>query len=296
MIRKEKNLSGKVAVITGASQGLGESLARLYASEGAAVILSARNFSAVEKIASELKISGYSAAGFACDVRELKQVEALAFHVLENYGKIDIWVNNAGIAGTYGRTFDLPIERFMSVLQTNMLGVYNGSRTALRNFLPKNQGKLINILGRGDDGPVPMQNAYAASKSWIKNFTLALAKEYKDSQIGIYAYNPGLMDTEFLRKVETIEGLQEQLKIMPFLIKTFSSHPDKAAQKALWLASAATDGRTGLYIRNSSRVGMVAGFVRKLLSRSNEPVEMKITTVPSAFIPFILDNRNVEIS
>jgi glucose 1-dehydrogenase len=283
MDKTERILTGKVAVITGASQGLGESLARLYASEGATVILAARNLSAVEKIAAELTSAGFLATGYMCDVQDLKQVEALARYAIQSYKGIDIWVNNAGISGPYGRSFDLPVDKFMAVLQTNVVGVYNGSLTALRHFVPNKQGKLINILGRGDDGPVPMQNAYASSKIWIKSFTLALAKEYKDSGVGVFAYNPGLMDTDFLRIVETIEGMQDKLKVMPFLIKTFASPPIKGAKKALWLASHATDGKTGLYVRNMSRLGMLVGLVKKLFSPSKEPIELKIIAIPSAF-------------
>jgi len=285
MDKEGKILTGKVAVITGASQGLGESLARLYASEGAIVILAARNLDAVEKIAAELSTAGFSASGYQCDVQDLKQVEELARYAIRSFGKIDIWVNNAGISGPYGRSFDLPVEKFKAVLQTNIVGVYNGSHTALRYFVPNKHGKLINILGRGDDGPVPMQNAYASSKIWIKSFTLALAKEYKDSGVGVFAYNPGLMDTDFLRIVETIEGMQDQLKVMPFLIKTLASSSTRAAQKALWLASNSTDGKTGLYVRKMSRLGMLVGLVKRLFSSSKEPVELKIITIPSAFEP-----------
>jgi hypothetical protein len=91
------------------------------------------------------------------------------------------------------------------------------------------------------------------------------------------------MDTDFLRIVETFEGLQDQLKVMPFLIKTFASPPTRAAQKALWLASNATDGKTGLYVRNISRLGMLLGLVKKFLTRSREPIELKIIAIPSAF-------------
>jgi len=283
--KKKGILNGKVAVITGASQGLGEKIARLFASEAAIVILAARNLLAVEKIASELSSMSFSACGCKCDVQDPKQVESLARFAIQKYGRIDIWVNNAGISGPYGRTFDLPVEKFMAVLQTNVVGIYNGSKTALRHFVPRCSGKLINILGRGDDSPVSMQNAYASSKIWIKSFTLALAKEYKDSRVGIFAYNPGLMDTDFLRMVEVIEGSEDRLKVMPFLIKNLASSPTHAAQKALWLASSATDGKTGLYVRNRSRLGMLLGLVKKLSSRSKEPIELKIKTIPSAFEP-----------
>jgi glucose 1-dehydrogenase len=204
------NLTGKVAVITGASKGLGASTARLLATAGANVVISARSTLVVEKIAADLNSSGFSASAFACDVSELRRVEALARYTLQKFGDIHIWVNNAGISGPYGPTFDLSVEQFMAVVQTNILGVYHGSLIAMRHFLTQDQGKMINILGRGDDEPVPMQNAYASSKTWIRSFTLALAKEYKNTHVGVFAFNPGLMDTDFLRNVETFKGQEEQ--------------------------------------------------------------------------------------
>ena len=282
---KDGILTGKVAVITGASQGLGESLARLFAAEGAEVMLSARNLLALEKISNEINASGFSAAIFTCDVQNLFQVEALAEYTLKRFGKIDIWINNAGIAGPYGRTLDLPVEKFLDVLRTNVIGQYNGSVTALRFFLDQSHGKLINILGRGDDQPVPMQNAYASSKTWVRNFTRALAKEYKKTGIGIFAFNPGLMDTQFLRDIETFPGMEAQLKVMPFLIRAFAAPPEIVTRKILKLASRATDGKTDLYIRNTSRLGLISNLILMIFKNSKRPAELRIRTLPSAFNP-----------
>jgi glucose 1-dehydrogenase len=280
-----KKMNGKVVVITGASRGLGASTARLFAAEGASVVISARSSLLVEKMSEDLNSSGLSTSAFVCDVSDLRQVEALAQFTLEKYGHFDIWVNNAGISGPYGPTLDLSADQFLGVIQTNILGVYHGSLTAMRHFLSQKRGKLINILGRGDDEPVPMQNSYGSSKAWIRNFTIALAKEYKKSHVGVLAFNPGLMDTGFLRNVETFKGQEEPLKVMPFLIKTFASSPDRAALKILWLASEATDGKTGLYVRNTSRLGMIFGVFKLLVPRSKEPVELTITTIPTSFVP-----------
>ncbi len=285
-----RTLEGKVAVITGASRGLGKAMAEAFAAEGARVVLSGRSRQEIEQNAAELKAKGLEATAFVCDVSDPKMVEDLACFALQTYGHFDIWVNNAGVGGPYGGTLDISCHDFLTVLRTNMFGTYYGSITAMRHFLPRRSGKLINLLGAGDRGPVANQNPYASTKSWIRVFTLALAKEYKDSGVGVYAFQPGLMDTDLLREVTTFDAHAERLKrVMPFLIRAIGKPPEAPARKAAWIASSATDGKTGLYIRFGSMPVMLWGFLREgvsqLLHLPARPVEIHTKVIPSAFKP-----------
>ncbi len=276
-------LDGKVAVITGSSRGLGYAIAEAYAREGAAVVLSARSEDALRANVAALTANGCRAAGFPCDVGDLDAVRALAEQAVKTFGKIDLWVNNAGVAGIYGPTAAIPVERYERVVQTNILGTYYGSITALEYFLPQRSGKLINLLGRGDDKPVPLQNAYAPSKAWVRSFTLALAKEYQDSGVGIFAFNPGLVDTDLLRKLESVPGYEAKLKPLSTVIQLWANPPEVPAAKALWLASSATDGKTGLAISVLTRRLVIAGALRYLFDRiTRRPLRdatLDITTV-----------------
>jgi glucose 1-dehydrogenase len=285
-----KSLQGKIAVITGASRGLGKAIAEGYADAGARVILSARTKDDIENNAAALRSSGSEALAFACDVSDPRQVEALARFAIQSFGHFDIWVNNAGIAGPYGPTLNISAQDFLSVLQTNIFGTYNGSAIAMRHFLPRRTGKLINILGAGDRKPAPNQNPYGSSKSWIRVFTLALAKEYKDSGVGVFAFQPGLMDTDLLTDVTTFADYDQRLmSIMPFLIRAIGRPPEVAARKAVQLASSATDGKTGLYVQLGSTFGVLLGFLKeglkRLLRLPSRPVEMHVKTIPSSFEP-----------
>lgn len=276
-------LDGKVAVITGSSRGLGYAIAETYAREGAAVVLSSRSESQIRANVAALTAKGYRAAGFPCDVSSLEDVRALAANAAQTFGKIDIWVNNAGMAGVFGPTAATPVDRYERVLKTNIFGTYYGSITALQYFLPQRSGKLINLLGRGDDKPVPLQNAYAPSKTWIRSFTLALAKEYKDSGIGIFAFNPGLVDTDMLRKLESTPGYEAKLKPLSTVIQLWANEPDVPADKALWLASCATDGKTGLAVSVLTRKLVVTGalhfLINKLTRQPMRDATLDITTV-----------------
>ncbi|HEY5157542.1 MAG TPA: SDR family oxidoreductase, partial [Anaerolineales bacterium] len=259
-----KTLENKIAVVTGASRGLGKAVAQLYAREGAKIVLSARSQKDIERIVEELRAEGLEAAAFPCDISDLEQVEALARFTIKKYGHFDIWVNNAGTAGPYGASMDLTIDQFLAVLRTNMLGDYYGSTISMRHFLGRKSGKLINILGAGSRGPVPNQNAYGSTKAWIRVFTLALAKEYKDSGVGVYALQPGLMETDLLTSIVSFENQEKRLRnFMPFLIRAGSKKPEVAARKALWLASSSTDGKTGLDVRVGSSLSFLFGFIRE---------------------------------
>ena len=283
-------LSGKVAVVTGASRGLGRAIAALFAREGAKVVLAARSLEDIEQNVADLRAAGLEADAFPCDVSDPVQVEALAHFAIQTYGGFDIWVNNAGTAGPYGATPDLTADQFLGVQRTNLFGTYHGSTIAMRHFLVRKSGKLINILGAGARGPVANQNAYGSTKAWIRVFTLALAREYKDSGVGVHALQPGLTDTNLLTEVVTFEPYEKRLRgFMPFLIRAAGKKPEIPARKVLWLASSATDGKTGLEIRASSSLTFLFGFLREGLRQSfHRParnVEMKIKILPSAFQP-----------
>lgn len=260
-------LDGKVAVVTGASRGLGLAITEAFAREGAAVVLSARSENALRENVAALTAKGYRAAGFPCDVGKLEEVRALGKFAEQTFGTLDIWVNNAGVASIYGPTTANPVDRFEQVVQTNILGTYYGSITALDHFLPRRSGKLINLLGRGDDGPVPFQNAYASSKTWVRSFTLALAKENKDNGVGIHAFNPGLVDTDLLRKIDVIAGYEKGLSPFGTIIQMWANPPEVPAERLLWLASSATDGKTGLEIKVLDRAAMLKGIGRLIVSK-----------------------------
>jgi glucose 1-dehydrogenase len=261
-------LNDKVVVVTGSSRGLGLEMARACAGAGARIVVSARSGSGVEAAVTELRAGGAQVSGIACDVSDRAQVEALLVHALDTYGRVDVWFNNAGYPAPYGPTAAVPRADFLQTIQTNIVGTYNGSMVALGYFLPRRAGKLINILGRGDTGgAVPLQNAYASSKSWMRTFTLSLAKEYAKSGVGIYAFNPGMMSTAFLTRVEAVAGYEDKLKVMPTIIRMWSNPPAVPAQRAVWLASPATDGKTGLEIHEVGRTAFLTGALREGLRR-----------------------------
>lgn len=276
-----ERLESRVAVITGSTRGLGLELARRFLQEGTRVVVSSRS---EEAVAGALASLSNNAVGLPCDVANLDEVRALKEHALTTFGRLDIWVNNAGVAGVYGPTIDISSKDYKRVVSTNILGVYHGSLVAMRHFEAQGSGKLINLLGRGDKKPVPYQNAYAPSKAWVRSFTRALAKESVGSGVGVFAFNPGLVRTDLLQKVDVVEGFEPRLDRLGVVIRLWAVSPDEAAEKAVWLASSATDGKSGLELQAFGFPQLVGGLGRelgrRLQGKKRTETELKLHLVP----------------
>jgi len=279
-------LKDKVAVITGGSRGLGFAIAQIYARAGAKIVIASRTARTVDSAVESLRKSGYQATGLACDVADISQMEALAQLAIQTFGRIDIWVNNAGLSAPYGPTAHIPSKNFISVINTNITGTYNGSVVAMRYFLAQKSGKLINLLGRGDTGSIPLQNAYSSSKVWVRNFTKTLANEYKNSGIDVFGFNPGLVKTEMLSNVHAVSGYGEMMNPLRYVAMLWGNEADVPAEKALWLASSASDGRNGAMVTVLTPWFMLSRVIafpfRKLLNQSTELLELNVTHVKSA--------------
>jgi NAD(P)-dependent dehydrogenase (short-subunit alcohol dehydrogenase family) len=131
-----------------------------------------------------------------------------------------------------------------------------------------------------------MQNAYASSKAWIRNFTLALAQEYKNSGVGIFVFGPGMMTTEMLTNVQVVAGYEHLLKSFPTVVRVLGKPPQVPARKAVWLASSATDGRTGLEVYLFNPAAMLLNFlrdrIRRLADQPDTGSKPNITPIPPA--------------
>ncbi|WP_457950061.1 SDR family NAD(P)-dependent oxidoreductase [Pseudarthrobacter sp. alpha12b] len=222
-------LRGRVAVVTGSSRGLGFAMARALGLHGAAVVLAARSDDAVAAAVERLRAEGIAAFGRRCDTAELSDVEALRDEALDR-GTLDIWVNNAGTSGVFGPTASTPVEDFTRVVRTNILGTFHGSRVALPVFLGQGHGDLVNLYGQGDRGPVALQNAYASSKRWVRQFTETLRLETKGTGVRVHGMNPGLVETELLRRVTSQAGYQQRLGGLQVVVGLWGQAPLEAAR------------------------------------------------------------------
>lgn len=288
------DLTGKTAVITGGTRGLGLVTAQEFIAAGANVVVSSRSEGAVQQAVASLPAG--RAAGIACDVGDREQVQTLADFAIQRFGSFEIWINNAGLSAPYGPTAHVPPELVERVIQTNILGTYHGSVAALAHFLPRRQGKLINVLGRGFDKPVPNQNSYASSKAWMRVFTQALAKEYRSRGVGIFAYNPGLMFTEMVGDVDVLAGYETHVGALETVLRMWGNPPQIPARRMVWMASVATDGITGKVYNELTTGRLLGGALKEgmRILRRRDPGKKRLTirSVEPALpdIPLLGDN------
>jgi short-subunit dehydrogenase len=172
---KLKPIEEQVIVITGASSGIGLATAKLAAERGAKVVMAARSQEATTAIANEINQSGGEAIAVACDVSDRAQVEGVVRVAIERFGRIDTWVNDAGVS-IYGRLDEVSEQDSRRLFETNFWGVYHGSLAALPH-LKANGGVLINVGSEVSEAVVPLQGMYSASKHAVKGFTDALRVE-----------------------------------------------------------------------------------------------------------------------
>jgi short-subunit dehydrogenase len=195
----ERELRNQVVVITGASSGFGKGAALQFAREGARVVLGARRADLIEEVAGEIKAAGGEAISVPTDVSKREEVERLCTTALNAFGRIDVWVNNAGV-GAIGTFERIPLEVHEQVIQTNVLGVLYGSYLAYRQFLAQGSGVLINIASELGFGSVPYFTSYTAAKHAVTGLSDSLRQEVKQNGlegISICTIMPTAHDTPF---------------------------------------------------------------------------------------------------
>jgi NAD(P)-dependent dehydrogenase (short-subunit alcohol dehydrogenase family) len=193
----EQALTGKVAVVTGGTRGIGRAIAEALVGHGVSVLIAGRDGAAAERVATQLVTAGPGACvGAACDVRRYSEVEAMMARAVDRFGGLDILVNNAGIAGR-GAVADLPLEQWHMVIDTNLTGVFYCCRAAIPWIRKRGGGYIINISSLAGVNPIPNMSAYNASKFALNGFTEALMQEIRHDGIRVSYIMPGSVDTEF---------------------------------------------------------------------------------------------------
>jgi NAD(P)-dependent dehydrogenase (short-subunit alcohol dehydrogenase family) len=189
---------GKTAVVTGGTKGIGRAIAEALAGEGMNVCVGARNLDEVKQTVRELEALGgeTGATGAACDVRVYEEVEALVAHAVEEFGGVDVLVNNAGI-GLFKPVEETSVEEFRAVLETNLFGVFYGCRAVIPELKRRGGGYIINISSLAGANPHPKMAAYNASKFALNGFSEALMQEVRHERIKVSYVLPGSVNTEF---------------------------------------------------------------------------------------------------
>lgn len=193
-------LKGKVAIITGASRGIGKGIAIRYAQEGAAVVLASRSMDLLSSIAGQITQEGGKALALEVDVCKYESVEEMVNKAVEQFGRLDIMVNNAGISMATPSE-ELPPKDWQRALETDLTGVFYGCQFAARKMIPQGGGCIINITSVYGLVAAPGRAAYCASKAGSNMLTKVLAIEWAKKNIRVNAIAPGYFRTELVQGV-----------------------------------------------------------------------------------------------
>ena len=192
----EKKLSGKIALITGGSRGIGRAIATAYAHDGASVFLCGRSAADLNQAVADIRCSGAEAQGCIGDVGDPAQVKVIVRTALERFGKLDVLVNNASFLGPRVPIVQYPASSWDDVLRINLSGAFLMIQEALQSMIPRRRGSIINVSsGVGRVGKARW-GAYAASKFGVEGLTQVVADEVRESGVRVNSVNPGPTRTE----------------------------------------------------------------------------------------------------
>jgi NAD(P)-dependent dehydrogenase (short-subunit alcohol dehydrogenase family) len=239
------NLKDKVALVTGASRGIGEGIAKLLASAGAHVIVSSRKIDGCQVVADEIIAAGGSAEALACHIGEMEQIDNCFKQIEERHGKLDILVNNAAANPYFGHVLDTDLNAFQKTVDVNIRGYFFMSATAGK-LMKKTGGNIINVASVNGVIPGDFQGIYSITKSAVIAMTKTFAKECAAQGIRVNALLPGLTDTKFASALTRNDAILKQAMMHIPMKRT--AMPEEMAGTVLYLASDASSYTTGTCI------------------------------------------------
>lgn len=252
-------LDGKVAIVTGASRGIGQAIAETYAREGAKVIVSSRDLARVAPVAEAIQAAGGAALAVACHTGDEAQVKSLAQAALDSFGRIDIVVNNAGTNPYFGPTLYADDGIWSKTLDTNVLGYMRVIRAAVPAMQQVGGGRIINVASTAGITPMPGLGVYAVTKAAVIHMTKVLAQELGGMNIQVNAIAPGVIRTRFSRMLwETPQISERVLRGTP---AGRIGEVEDVVGAALYLASPLSDYTTGtvMVMDGGALLGSVEG-------------------------------------
>lgn len=246
MARDHFSLDGKIALVAGASRGIGEAIARILAEYGAHVIATSRKIDGCRAVADAIVAAGGKAEAWPCHLGQLEQIEAAFAHIDAAHGRIDILVNNAAANPFYGHILDTPVAAFEKTVDVNLRGFFYMSVHAGRRMRDQGGGAIVNVASTNGMTPGDKQAVYSITKAGILNMTRAFANECGEFGIRVNALVPGVTRTRFAQALHDDESFLAPARARTPLKR--SAEPEEMAAAVLYLCSDAASYTTGSFI------------------------------------------------
>ncbi len=237
------DLTGKIALVTGASRGIGESIARLLARHGAHVIVSSRKIDDCQLVAESICNDGGSAEAFACHVGTMEHISAIFEHIRSSHGRLDICVNNAATNPYFGHILDTDLGAFNKTVEVNIRGYFFMSIEAGKLMREHGGGAIVNTASINALQPGPMQGIYSITKAAVVSMTKSFAKECAPLGIRVNALLPGLTKTKFAGALFEHEEIYKAA--MEKIPMGRHAEPEEMAGTVLYLVSDASSYTNG---------------------------------------------------
>jgi NAD(P)-dependent dehydrogenase (short-subunit alcohol dehydrogenase family) len=238
------SLKDRVAIVTGASRGIGEAIAVRLAEAGAAVVLAARKPDALGAVAEKIKAAGGRALPVAAHTGKPEEVAALVAKAVEAYGKVDVLVNNAATNPYFGPLLETEDGAWDKTFEVNVKGYFVATREVVRHLQGRNApGSIINVASVVGLRAAPFQGVYGMTKAAIVSMTQTLAQELGPANIRVNAIAPGLVETKFAAAIVANDELRERVVARTALGR--HAQPDEIAGAAVYLSSDASTYMTG---------------------------------------------------
>lgn len=237
------DLTGKIALVTGASRGIGEAIARLLADQGAHVVVSSRKIDGCELVARSIVEAGGNAEAFACHVGNMDDISAVFAHITARHGRLDILVNNAATNPYFGDVLDTDLAAFNKTVDVNVRGYFFMSVAAGRLMRDNGGGSIVNTASINAIQPGPGQAIYSITKAAVVNMTKAFARECAQHGIRVNALLPGLTRTAFANALFEDQAIYKAaLQKIPM---RRHAEPEEMAGTVLYLVSDAASYTNG---------------------------------------------------